>query len=260
MKSLVILALLVLSLRLWTPNGEWTAEAAADSRKVASSSTKADHKSPRIHRRTAPVVGHLGGLGLFGVALLDSSPIPTFGGLDILTAVLAARHAEPWLYYALIATAGSLIGAYITFKTARKAGASYLERRFGKRKVSKLLERFQKWGTGALVVSSAVPFPFPTSFFFAAAGVLDYSLAKFIAVVAVCRGARYATIALVASLYGRNFVRALRNPGHYYWWMGIAVALVSVVLVIYLLRRSSQGKPSGDATQATALPNSTVQE
>lgn len=198
------------------------------------------------------MVGHLGGLGLFGVALLDSSPIPTFGGLDILTAVLAARHAEPWLYYALIATAGSVIGAYITFKTARKAGASYLERRFGKRKVSKLLERFQKWGTGALVVSSAVPFPFPTSFFFAAAGVLDYSLAKFIAVVVVCRGARYATIALVASLYGRNFVRALRNPGHYYGWIiGVAIVMISVVTVTLLLRKR---------TQATASPGSTVQE
>jgi len=244
MKSLLILALLVLSLPLWTPSGEWTAEAAADSRKAASPSTKADRKAPRNRRRAAPVVGHLGGLGLFGVALLDSSPIPTFGGLDILTAVLAARHAEPWLYYALIATAGSVIGAYITFKTARKAGASYLERKFGKRKVTKLLERFQKWETGALVVSAAVPFPFPTSFFFAAAGVLNYSLGKFIAVVAVCRGARYATIALVASLYGRNFVRALRNPGQYYGRMiFVGIVLISVVTLTLLLRKRFQAQP-----------------
>jgi membrane protein YqaA with SNARE-associated domain len=244
MKRSLILALLILSLPLWTPRGEWTAQAAADSRKAASPSTKADRKMPRNRRRVAPVVGHLGGLGLFGVALLDSSPIPTFGGLDILTAVLAARHAEPWLYYALIATAGSVIGAYITFKTARKAGASYLERRFGKRKVSKLLDQFQKWGTGALVVSAAIPFPFPTSFFFAAAGVLDYSLGKFIAVVAVCRGIRYATIALVASLYGRNFVRALRNPGHYYGWMiAIGIVLVLVVTLTLLLRKRSRLQP-----------------
>jgi membrane protein YqaA with SNARE-associated domain len=199
------------------------------------------HIPPATRRLAAPVVGHLGGVGLFFVAILDSSPLPTFGGLDILTAVLAARHAQPWFYYAAIATAGSVLGAYITFHAARKAGAAYLERKFGKRKVTKLLTRFQQWGTGALVVSTAVPFPFPTSFFFAAAGVLKYSLGKFIAVVAICRGARYATIALVASLYGRHFVRALRNPGQYYGWLlGFAVALGAMIAIALLLRKRLQ--------------------
>jgi hypothetical protein len=49
---------------------------------------------------------HLGAFGLFLLAIVDSSPIPTFGGLDILTAILAARHREPWYYYAGVATAG----------------------------------------------------------------------------------------------------------------------------------------------------------
>ena len=197
--------------------------------------------APTARHRATPVLQHLGGLGLFIVAILDGSPVPTFGGLDILTAVLAARHAQPWYYYATIATAGSVIGAYITFKAAHKAGASYLERKFGKRKVTKLLARFQQWGTGALVLSAAVPFPFPTSFFFAAAGVLKYSLGKFLAVVAICRAARYATIALVASLYGRHFIRALRNPGQYYeWLLGIGIALVCAILVWLLLRKRFQ--------------------
>jgi membrane protein YqaA with SNARE-associated domain len=196
---------------------------------------------PATRHLAAPVVGHLGGVGLFFVAILDSSPLPTFGGLDILTAVLAARHAQPWFYYAVIATAGSVLGAYMTFHAARKAGAAYLERKFGKRKVTKLLARFQQWGTGALVVSTAVPFPFPTSFFFAAAGVLKYSMAKFITVVAICRGARYATIALVASLYGRHFVRALRNPGQYYGWLlGFVIALVAMIAGALLLQKRLQ--------------------
>ena len=110
---------------------------------------------------------HLGGLGLFLLAIVDSSPIPTFGGLDILTAILAARQREPWYYYAGVATAGSVIGAYLTFRMARKAGLDYLSRKFGKRKVAKLLKYFERWGTGALVVSTVLPLPFPTSAFFA---------------------------------------------------------------------------------------------
>src|SRR5437764_15041386 len=94
---------------------------------------------------TMTVLVHLGGAGLFAIAMIDSSPLPTFGGLDILTAILAARHEQPWFYYAAIATAGSVIGASLTFRAARKAGAIYLERKFGNR-VEKLLARFEHWG------------------------------------------------------------------------------------------------------------------
>src|SRR5437016_11580858 len=86
---------------------------------------------------------HLGALGLFSLAILDSSPVPTFGGPDILTAILAATHRNPWYEYATVATTGSLIGAYLTFRLARKAGSSYLTSRFGERRVSSLLKVFE---------------------------------------------------------------------------------------------------------------------
>src|SRR5438128_819996 len=54
---------------------------------------------------------HLGALGLFFLAILDSSPLPTFGGPDILTAISVASHRNPWYEYAAVATAGSVIGA-----------------------------------------------------------------------------------------------------------------------------------------------------
>src|SRR5947207_15906390 len=69
---------------------------------------------------------HLGALGLFFLAILDSSPLPTFGGPDILTAILAASHRNPWYEYAAVATAGSVIGALLTFRVARRAGSAYL--------------------------------------------------------------------------------------------------------------------------------------
>ena len=44
----------------------------------------------------------MGALGLFFLAILDSSPLPTFGGPDILTAILAASHRAPWYEYATL--------------------------------------------------------------------------------------------------------------------------------------------------------------
>src|SRR5277367_3220483 len=106
------------------------------------------HPAPRTFAAT---LRHLGALGLFFLAILDSSPIPTFGGPDILTAVLAASHRNPWYEYAATATAGSVIGAYLTFRVARQAGSAYLESKFKKGKLSKFLKLFKRWGTGTLI-------------------------------------------------------------------------------------------------------------
>ncbi len=125
-----------------------------------------------------PTFRHLGAAGLFFLAILDSTPLPTFGGPDILMAILAASHRNPWYEYAAVATAGSLIGAYITFRLARKAGAAYLNSKFGQGRVSMFLKLFRRSGTGALVASTAIPLPFPTSMVFAAAGASDYRWAN----------------------------------------------------------------------------------
>ena len=206
----------------------------------------------RHQQGIAALVRHLGGFGLFLLAIVDSSPIPTFGSLDILTAILAARQREPWYYYAAVATAGSVIGAYLTFRVARKAGLDYLNRKFRKRKVAKLLKYFQRWGTGALVVSTVIPLPFPTSAFFAAAGALDYPLRTFIVTVALGRAVRYGAIAAIASHYGRRFVVGLRHlGGHSGWLLAIAAAVVIAVTAAMLLRKRLQSSRPVVKTHAT---------
>ncbi len=177
-------------------------------------------------RTFASMFRHLGALGLFALAILDSSPLPTFGGPDILLAILAASHRNPWYEYAIVAAAGSVIGAYVTFRIARRAGSAYLNSKFGSGKVAVLLKLFEKWGTGALVASTAIPFPFPTSMFFAAAGASNYSVRKYLAVVAVCRVVRYSVIGVVADLYGRHFVRVLRHPIQYWGWLLLFAAAI----------------------------------
>jgi membrane protein YqaA with SNARE-associated domain len=174
----------------------------------------------------ASMFRHLGALGLFFLAILDSSPLPTFGGPDILIAVLAATHRNPWYEYAALATAGSVIGAFLTFRIARKAGSAYLNSKFGEGRVSALLKLFNKWGAGTLVASTAIPFPFPTSLFFAAAGASNYPMGRYLAIVAICRTARYAVIAIVADHYGRHFVRMLRHPTQYWGWLLLFAAMI----------------------------------
>ncbi len=181
-------------------------------------------------RSFTSIFRHLGALGLFFLAILDSSPLPTFGGPDILIAILAGSHRNPWYEYAATATAGSVIGAYLTFRIARKAGKAYLNSKFGQGRVSTFLKLFQKSGTGTLVASTAIPFPFPTSMVFAAAGASDYPIGKYLPIVAVCRAARYSAIGIVADLYGRHFIRVIRHPLQYWGWLLLFTAIVLALI------------------------------
>jgi membrane protein YqaA with SNARE-associated domain len=189
----------------------------------------------RATRSYTSVLRHLGAFGLFVIAILDSSPVPTFGGPDILTAILAARRGEPWYYYSAAATLGSVIGAYLTFHVARATGSAYLGKKFGERRVATILKFFEKWGTGVLIFSALVPFPFPTSAFFAAAGALNYPLEKFLIVVASARAARYFAIGAIASHYGRHFVQVFRHPGQYAGWLFLIASTVSIFIAAALL-------------------------
>lgn len=186
---------------------------------------------PQRHQTLLTTLRHLGAAGLFFLAILDSSPVPTFAGPDILTAILAASHRPLWYEYAASATAGSVLGAYLTFRLAHKAGSAYLERKFRKSKLSKFLQLFRKWGTGTLIASCAIPLPSPTSMFFAAAGASDYPQGRFLAVVTLSRGVRYFGIAFIAGHYGRHFLRVLRHPMQHWGWLLLFVALTAVVIV-----------------------------
>jgi membrane protein YqaA with SNARE-associated domain len=184
------------------------------------------------------VFRHLGVLGLFALAILDSTPLPTFGGPDILIVILVLTHRNSWYECAIAATAGSVIGAVITFKLARRAGRAYLDSKFGQQRVPKLLQLFDRWGTGALVASAAIPFPTPTSVFFAAAGASNsYGTRKYVAVVALSRAFRYSAVAIVGDLYGRHFLRVLRHPTQYWGWFLIIAAIFSLLLASGILLR-----------------------
>lgn len=188
-----------------------------------------------IHPTLLTTLRHLGAAGLFFLAILDSSPIPTFGGPDILTAILAASHRPLWWEYAAAATAGSVIGAYLTYRLARTAGSAYLDKKFKHGKLAKFLKVFYQWGTGTLIASTAIPIPTPTSMFFAAAGAGNYPRGRFVTIVTLSRAARYFTIAFVAGHYGRHFLRVLRHPTQHWGWIAGGVALAIVLLIVGIL-------------------------
>ena len=186
---------------------------------------------------------HLGAFGLFALAILDGSPIPTLGGPDLVTAILAARHREPWYFYAAVATVGGVIGSLITYSIARKAGETYLTRKFGERRVHYLFDFIRQWGGGALIVATLLPPPFPATMVFTAAGILGYPPRRYLGAIALGRAIRYGLLAWAAEHYGRHFVRLVRHPERYVGWSiligGLVILMVATGVVTWRWTRQT---------------------
>ncbi|HEV2698559.1 MAG TPA: hypothetical protein VGU90_11250 [Terriglobales bacterium] len=78
--------------------------------------------APTVARSLRHWIYQLGGLGFIPLGLLDNSIIPIPGSMDVLTVFLSARNEQLWLYYALMATVGSVAGGFVTYRLGRKGG------------------------------------------------------------------------------------------------------------------------------------------
>jgi len=186
---------------------------------------------------------HLGGLGLIVMGLVDGSPIPVPGGMDALTIILASREKEPWEYYAVMATIGSVLGAYLTYRLARKGEEKALARRLPKKAMERAYHFFQKWGFGSIMVPAMLPPPVPLLPFVVAAGALNYPVKKFLAAFTLGRAVRYTALSYLASIYGRHILRFFKR--HYLMLLIGLIAVGVIVAVGFLIYRFTHKKEAG---------------
>jgi membrane protein YqaA with SNARE-associated domain len=178
---------------------------------------------------------HLGALGFIPLGLLDSSVIPLPGSMDVLTIVLAARDAKLWPYYAVMATVGSVLGGFVTYKLARKGGKESLARKVSAKTLKRVYGIFERWGFAAIVIPALLPPPMPLVPFVLAAGAMQYSVKKFLLAMTLGRIVRYMILAYLAARYGRKMLPFLLQHGH----PAVAAAaglVVTVVLVYFVFR------------------------
>lgn len=148
----------------------------------------------------------LGGVGLIPLGIVDGSLVPVPGSMDIATVFLAARDTHLWLYYALMATAGSVAGGFFTYRLARKGGKEALEHRSARGYMRKVCEIFEKWGFAAVAIPALLPPPVPVTPFVVAAGAMQYSRKMFLTAFTSARLVRYLVLASLAAYYGRQII------------------------------------------------------
>jgi membrane protein YqaA with SNARE-associated domain len=188
--------------------------------------------TPTVLRTVRHWMFHLGGIGLIPLGLLDNSPIPLPGIMDVATILLAGRQQELWLYYAVMATVGSVIGGFVTYRLARKGGKEALERRFTRRKVDKVCEIFERWGFSAIAIPAFLPPPVPMVPFLLAAGAMQYPARKFLVALTLGRISRYMVLGYLAARYGRQIIAFIAKHGHPVV-VGVVLLLIAVAALGY---------------------------
>ncbi|MSO46238.1 MAG: hypothetical protein EXQ59_05670 [Acidobacteria bacterium] len=168
----------------------------------------------------------IGGPGLFVIAFLDSSFISLPQINDILVVLMVTQNKAWMPYYALMATLGSIAGCYVIYYLAERGGEAFLKRRVRASRIDRVLALYRRHGLLALMVPALLPPPAPFKLFVLMAGVAGVRPAKFVAAIAIARGARYLALGVLAIYYGDAALELMRTRGR-----EVALWLVAVIVL-----------------------------
>jgi membrane protein YqaA with SNARE-associated domain len=129
------------------------------------------------------------------------------------------------VYYAFMATAGSVAGCYVIYYLAEKGGSAFVRKRLKPGHVERSLEMYRRHGLLALIVPALLPPPAPFKLFVLAAGLASVRPLPFVAAIAIARGLRYLALGALAIYFGDAALELMRTQGR-------TVALVLVGLIL----------------------------
>src|SRR5437588_8523695 len=146
-------------------------------------------------------------IGVTMLAALDSTLFFSFPlGIDAAVVILAARDRKFAWTIALLAVAGSVGGAALTFWMGVKIGEKGLDRYIPPTRLNQVRRRIRDTGAVALAILDLIPPPFPFTPFVLAAGALEVKTSIFFITLVVCRLVRFGFEAALAVVYGRRIL------------------------------------------------------
>lgn len=183
-----------------------------------------------------------GGLGLVALGILDSSFLFAPLGNDLLLTAMVARHREvlKMVYYAGMATVGSVLGCLLIDVVFRRAGEKGLDKHLPRKRLQYVKDKVRKNAAWALVLAALAPPPFPFTPFIMATAALEYPRRRLLTVVGVARMIRFTVVGVLALLFGRQMLSWSENSIVQGLLFGLIVVCVagSAVSVYGWVRRS----------------------
>jgi len=180
--------------------------------------------------------------GAYLLALLDATMVFFLPfGVDALVIYLSARSGMFFWIYPLLATAGSVTGAAVTYWVGKKGGEIGLERWVPQRRLDRLRCRLQKQGAVAMAFAALLPPPFPLTPFVLTCGALEVDRRIFFGTFAAMRLIRFGSEAALARIYGRGVLRMIESEAFQTVIIGfIVVAVIGTLVSAVMLWRNTR--------------------
>ena len=166
--------------------------------------------------------------GLLMMGVLDSSLIFFLPlGIDFVVILLTARKPEWFWLYAILATAGSVVGSAFTFWIGRKIGEVGLERFIKPSRLARIQQRVGRSAAVTVASLAIIPPPFPFTAFVLTSGAWKVNAWTFLVTLAGMRALRFTAESALAAHYGRGIIAWMKSPT-----FTIAVSVITGMAVI----------------------------
>lgn len=166
--------------------------------------------------------------GLVVMGALDSSLIFFLPlGIDFAVILLAARTPGLFWLYAILATAGSLIGAAGTYWIGRELGEHGLSRLVKPSRLSRIQQRVGDSAAVTIASLAIIPPPFPFTAFVLTSGAWRINAWTFFVTLAGVRAVRFLAEAALAAYYGRGLIAWMQSTT-----FKVAVGALAAIAVV----------------------------
>lgn len=203
----------------------------------------------------------LGGPGLLLLGIADNLPFGSSppASVEIFLIALSANQPHWWVYYALMATVGEVLGGYLTYRLAEKGGRQTFEKKVGKSRAEQIYNVFEKRGAFTILWGAILPPPFPFTPVLMAAGVMQYPRKKFFSALTAGRAVRYLIAAYLARAYGRQMIQLFTRYYHPLMYALIALAItagggVAIYFAWYRPKAQREERQQGEPVQEFPAP------
>ena len=186
----------------------------------------------------------------WGLALLGALDASLFVfipfGTDAVVIYVAARNRELFWLYPLLVTAGSIVGAAVTYAIGAKISDEGLTRFVSSRHLERFRTRIKDIGPLTLGLSALLPPPFPMTAFILTSGALKVPLTRFLTIFAAARLIRFSVEALLAQRFGTSLLRVFESEPVQRMAIGLVlVAIAGTAITILRVWRSTTVQSRG---------------
>jgi membrane protein YqaA with SNARE-associated domain len=197
-----------------------------------------------MHEYTAnqyAIVLRLGGWRQLALGILDSTFLIMPLGNDLLMIAQTVRNRRGMLYYAFMATIGSVLGCLLMDVISRRGGEKTLKKYVNPRRLKYVEAKVRRNAGWALALASLAPPPFPFTPFVIAAAALEYPRRKLLLMIGVSRFIRFAGEGALALLFGRRILHWAESPVvRFGMFLVIVGSIIASVISVYGWIRTSR--------------------